>query len=116
MAAEATAGPDYGVDMQLTVRHMYSRAGWTLGFALVVFVINRAEYPGPAAEILIVLALIAAGFGIAGWLTAQASSVTRFQIRDRILDQLSLTGDEKILDVGCGAGLMAIGAAKRLKS
>ena len=114
--AAALTVPDYGADSALTIRHMFSRGGWTLAFALVVFFINYAEYPGPAVHILIVLGLIAAGFFAAGWLTIQAGKVARFQIRDRVLDALALTGEEKLLDVGCGAGLMTIAAAKRMKS
>ena len=117
MAATATTAKlDYGLDSPLTVRHMFSRAGWTLAFALVVYFINRAEYPGPAVELLVVGALIAAAFFAAGWLTMQASKVARFQIRDRILDSLELKGDERVLDIGSSTGLMTIGAAKRLKS
>ena len=115
-AADAAAKPDYGLDSPLTVRHMFTRGAWWLAFALVIFFINRAEYPGPAARLLIVLGLIALGFFLAGWLMIQANKDTRFRIRDRVLDALQLSGDERVLDVGCDAGLMAIGAAKRLKS
>jgi len=45
-----------------------------------------------------------------------SSRVAKLRLRDRMLDSLSLKGDEKVLDVGCGRGLLAIGAAKRLKS
>lgn len=38
----------------------------------------------------------------------------KLRARDRMLDRLALTGTETILDVGCGHGLMLIGAAKRL--
>ena len=34
--------------------------------------------------------------------------------RDQLLDGLQLQGDETVLDVGCGRGLLLIGAAKRL--
>jgi arsenite methyltransferase len=34
--------------------------------------------------------------------------------RDRLLDGLGLRGDEEVLDVGCGRGLLLVGAAKRL--
>src|SRR5262249_3479132 len=34
--------------------------------------------------------------------------------RDRLLDGLGLSGGEDVLDVGCGRGLLLIGAAKRL--
>ena len=35
-------------------------------------------------------------------------------VRDRLLDGLGLGGDEDVLDVGCGRGLLLLGAAKRL--
>jgi ubiquinone/menaquinone biosynthesis C-methylase UbiE len=38
----------------------------------------------------------------------------KFHARDRLLDGLGLAGDETLLDVGCGHGLLLIGAAKRL--
>ena len=34
--------------------------------------------------------------------------------RERLLDLLTWTGRERVLDVGCGRGLLLIGAAKRL--
>jgi arsenite methyltransferase len=40
----------------------------------------------------------------------------KFHARDRLLDGLRLRGDEAVLDVGCGHGLLLIGAAKRLPS
>jgi arsenite methyltransferase len=116
MAAAAATQPDYGVDSPLTVRHMFSRGGWTLAFALIIFLNNHSEYPGPTAQILAVLGLIVVGFFAAGWVTMQSGKVTRFQIRDRLLDSLALQGEERVLDVGCGAGLMSIALAKRLKS
>ena len=36
--------------------------------------------------------------------------------RDRILAMAALTGKERVLDAGCGRGLLLIGAAKQLKS
>ena len=45
-----------------------------------------------------------------------SSKVAKPSLRDRLLDSLELKGDEKVLDVGCGRGLLLIGIAKRLKS
>jgi SAM-dependent methyltransferase len=42
------------------------------------------------------------------------SRVAKFWERDRLFDQLKLQGNERVLDVGCGHGLLLIGAAKRL--
>src|SRR5439155_13457454 len=44
------------------------------------------------------------------------SCIFKFRERDWLLDMLSIQGNERILDVGCGRGLLLIGAAKRLNS
>src|SRR5206468_8356261 len=42
------------------------------------------------------------------------SKVGKVRERERLLVRLPWTGDERVLDVGCGRGLMLVGAAKRL--
>jgi arsenite methyltransferase len=117
-AAAATAsGPaDYGLDAPRTVRSMFSRGAWTLLIALVLYVVNRSEYPGPALRMCGVLALIGLFFLAIGAVMVWSSRVAKLRLRDQMLDSLALRGDERILDVGCGRGLLAIGAAKRLKA
>ncbi len=118
MAAAATAGgvPDYGLDAPRVVRSMFSRGAWTLAIALVLYFVNRSDYPGPAARMCGVLALIALGFLAVGAVMVWSSRVAKLRLRDQLLDSLGLKGDERVLDVGCGRGLLAIGAAKRLKN
>ncbi len=64
--AEAVAAtppkPDYGIDAPVTVKHMFSRGGWTLAFGLALFVMNHNEYPGPSEQILGVLGAIGVTF------------------------------------------------------
>ena len=118
MAAAATAsGPaDYGLDAPRIVRSMFSRAAWIIAVALVLYVVNHSEYPGPAARMCGVLALIGLVFLVIGSVMVWSSRVAKLRLRDQLLDSLSLRGDERVLDVGCGRGLLAIGAAKRLKN
>jgi arsenite methyltransferase len=116
VAAAVATAPDYGIDAPRIVRGMFSRAAWILGIALVIFFINRSEYPGPAARMCGVLALIGLGFLAVGAVMMWSSRVAKLRLRDQILDALELKGDERVLDVGCGRGLLAIGAAKRLKN
>ena len=110
------AKPDYGLDAPMVVRRMFNRGAWTLVIALAVYGINRSQYPGPAARLLAVLGAIGVLFLAIGAVMVWSSRVAKLQLRDRLLDLLKLDGSEKVLDVGCGRGLMVIGLAKRLKS
>jgi len=108
--------PDYGVDSPLVVKSMYSRAAWTFAFGFALWFMNRNEYPGPAASLFVALALLAALFASAGWFMTWSSRTGKLRLCDQLIDQLGLKGDEKVLDAGCGLGLMSVGVAKRLKT
>ena len=107
---------DYGLDAPGIVKNMFGRAGWSVAIGFAIFWMNRVQYPTPALSMFLVLALAGGIFAAIGWIMTWSSRVAKPGVRDRLLDSLELKGDEKILDVGCGRGLFAIGAAKRLKS
>lgn len=44
------------------------------------------------------------------------SKVGKLKLRDRLLDKIPWQGNEQVLDVGCGRGLLTVGAARRLSS
>jgi len=54
------------------------------------------------------------GLFLESFLLMESSYYGKFRARDLLLDGLRLRGDEKVLDVGCGHGLLLISAAKRL--
>jgi len=116
VAATASGSPDYGLDAPRIVRSMFSRAAWIIGIALVLYVVNHSQYPGPAARMCGVLALIGLIFLAIGAGMIWSSRVAKLRLRDQLCDSLQLRGDERVLDVGCGRGLLAIAAAKRLKN
>jgi ubiquinone/menaquinone biosynthesis C-methylase UbiE len=116
MAAAVVSSVDYGIDAPLIARGWFGRAGWSLGIGLLFWLMNQQDYPGPAARVLGALALVAVVCAAIGWYKIRSSRESKLALREQLLDQLELKGDEKVLDVGCGRGLLAIGAAKRLKT
>jgi len=116
MAASEITTPDYGLDAPLLVKRMFTRAAWTSAIGIAVFLINRNDNPGPAGTLLAVFLAIAAIFAAIGGTMTWSIRTGKLQLRDTLLDSLDIKGDEKVLDAGCGRGLMAVGAAKRLKT
>lgn len=108
--------PDYGIDAPVLVKRMFTRAAWCLGSGALIYFINRNDYPETSARLLSVLGAIGACFLACGFFMLWSSRAGKLKVRDRLIDSLDLKGDEKILDVGCGRGLLLIGAAKKLKS
>ena len=102
--------PNYGLDAPGVVRTflLISGAGWGAA-SMAYFVLHLRP-------------VVALGITAGVWFLANAlvmiwgSKSGKFQLRDRILDAIPWRGDERVLDVGCGRGLMLIGAAKRLTS
>lgn len=86
-------------------------AALTLGVLLTSGV--GAAFPARRA---VTAALFAIGVSCVAAALAMAAGGRwgRVASRDRLLDALALRGDEQVLDVGCGRGLMLVGAASRL--
>jgi arsenite methyltransferase len=111
--------PDYGLDAHGVVRNLFVAAA--LGLALfssrAFGVWSTVLRLGP---VRIELAGMGLGVGLgclamAMWMI-WTSNVGKIRERERLLDRIAWKGDERVLDVGCGRGLMLVGAAKRLSS
>src|SRR5450432_1385053 len=111
-----TAAADYGIDAPKDQRALMWRGLTFLALGLGVYFINHSEYPGPASRLLIVLGLIGLGFLGASVYMYWSSKTGKLSLRDTIIDGLQFKGDEKVLDVGCGRGLLVIGVAKLLNT
>lgn len=119
-AASSSAVPagaaNYGLDLPEEIKSMYSRGAWTFAFGFALWFMNRTEYPGPGASMMAALAVVAAGFAGAGWFMTWSSRTGKLKLRDQFVSMLALNGDEKVLDAGCGLGLMSVAIAKQLTS
>lgn len=110
----AKNAPDYGLDAPGVVR------GFLLGgpvLAVGGWFLNKWASPsGWSPALGLAGAMMGTGsvFFIEALLMAGSSYYGKFRARDRLLERLRLRGDEKVLDVGCGHGLLLVGAAKRL--
>jgi SAM-dependent methyltransferase len=104
MAARA----DYGIDAPVVLRNLTVAAA-----ALFAASVAAAVWFPPLFWPFVCPAVsVTATAAVMLW----GSKVGKLRLRDRVLDELALRGDEQILDVGCGHGLMLVGAAKRLKT
>lgn len=105
--------PNYGIDAPGLVRGFFisGLAGTLLGLILW-----RLADSFPAWWQSVAYACFFAGlpFLLTSLVMLWGSKIGKLKLRDRLLDQLQLKGDEQVLDVGCGRGLMVLGAAKRL--
>src|SRR5271155_2753116 len=102
----AVAQPDYGLDAPGIVKDMFTRGGWFLAFGFALWFMNHVEYPGPSWSLLGALGSIGIVFVVIGGAMVWSSRVAKLKLRDEILEAAALKGDEKILDAGCGRGLL----------
>lgn len=105
---------DYGLDAPGAVRAMFigGLVAAAIGFFLVPWALRG--HSGAAAGMADGLENFGLGCLIGASLMFASSRFGKFHARDRLLARLKLRGDEIVLDVGCGHGLLLIGAAKLL--
>jgi SAM-dependent methyltransferase len=109
--------PDYGIDAPGVIRNLLLVfvAGFVLWAMAAAHLWSGIVTIGP---VRLALARMAVGPAIgcgamAVWMLWD-SKVGKVRDRERLLDHVAWRGDERVLDVGCGRGLMLVGAAKRL--
>src|SRR6266849_4569883 len=97
---------NYGIDAPTVLRNLIIGA-----VACIVGGLLILRYVGPVGRALLGPGL---GFTFAALMLLWSSLVGKFRARDSLLNAIPWRGDEQVLDVGCGHGLLLIGAAKRL--
>ncbi len=106
---------EYGIDAPEMVNNLLWRAGTFSALGAGIYFMNHRELPGPATALLGVFLVIGVGCLALAYYMRWSSQTGKLQLREELLSKVQWTGDEKVLDVGCGRGLLAIGAAKKLK-
>jgi arsenite methyltransferase len=107
--------PNYGIDAPGLVRGFLVGAFilLALGVALLIFSAYLGLWSKIIAGLILLFSLYPFGMFC---LMNYESRIAKIVDREKILNLVNWRGNEQVLDVGCGRGLMLIGAAKRLTS
>jgi SAM-dependent methyltransferase len=110
-AGAAPRRADYGLDAPGVVRNLALGGAALVGFGAYTW---WSETLGRSGHAIASIALsVGATYIVTSGLMVASSRVGKLRARDAILDRLALTPDARVLDVGCGHGLLLIGAARR---
>lgn len=106
--------PDYGIDAPGLATGFLVGGVFTFALALALWQFGGGRtWSVLATAVFAFLGIYLSGMGC---LMVVWSKIIKLKTRETMLDDIAWRGDERVLDVGCGRGLMLIGAAKRLKS
>lgn len=112
MSDVRSAKPDYGIDAPAVLRNLFLFGGLCLVLGVVLPPVWRA---GKVTFGLRPMFLWTSFFLLVeGCLYLLYVKAGKFRHRDAMLSLYPWRGDEQVLDVGCGRGLLLVGAAKRL--
>src|ERR1044072_2479014 len=109
--------PDYGLDAPGVVRNLLlvTAAGLIISITAAAGLWSGTLRVGPLIfplSRMVIWPAVACGVR-ACWMIYD-SKIGKVRDREKLLDRIAWKGDERVLDVGCGRGLLLIGAAKRL--
>lgn len=109
---ESKQKPDYGIDAPGVIRNLL-----LIGLAILILILIFPVIKIGQVSILSVYFMYpGCYFLLTGLLMLLYSLYGKYYHRDRLLNMIGWTGQEQVLDVGTGKGLLMIGAAKRLTS
>lgn len=114
---------DYGIDAPKVIRNLVIAGAGALALAMGAWtgILPPVFVLRPAPNLELSFSLLGSGLpaalgflGGAGWMYF-GSRYGKAKGRERLLDRVAWRGDERVLDVGCGRGLVLVGAARRLE-
>ncbi len=111
---DSPAEIDYGLDGPPIVRNLTLAGAGAIIAGMLLYWLLAAWLPKLATAVLIAGVIVSVPFFVTVLIMVLSSRVGKLRQRDRLLDLVRLRGDETVLDVGCGRGLLLIGAARRL--
>ncbi len=98
---------DYGIDASDNLRRFTILGLLTLTASVVIYATGFGLFS-------IAFGIVGAWWSFCAALMVVSSKFGKFRIRDSLISRIAWRGDERVLDVGCGHGLLLVAAAKRL--
>lgn len=115
MTVALQSKPNYGIDAPGLMRGFFI-AGIVASSILSIILFSSILGQVPKILLSCLLGLATTYFLGMGCFMIYGSKIMKLKDCDQLLNLVQWSGDEQVLDVGCGRGLMLIGAAKRLIS
>lgn len=106
---------DYGVDAPPVLKYALLGGTFVIGTLLSVSSYIRVSHPKTGGILATVAVVGGALNSLVAFLMLLSSRSGKLRERERVLDSIAWSGNESVLDVGCGKGLLLNGAAKRLQ-
>lgn len=108
--------PNYGIDAPAEIKKIVIHA---IIWSIIYYILFKLLYFWLGYSILLTLAYVIPALCVASMMLLVglmyfSSKVGKFWQRDKLLKNITWKETEKVLDVGCGSGLLLIGAAKKL--
>ncbi|BFH63701.1 class I SAM-dependent methyltransferase [Paenibacillus azoreducens] len=105
---------NYGIDAPIVVRNLSLMGIGFLMIGVAAFFVFPARLQWLGITMGVVFLLTCLIGTVEALYMVWSSKVGKFRERERLLDLVAPRGDEKVLDVGCGRGLVLNAAARRL--
>jgi SAM-dependent methyltransferase len=116
MVEPATTRADYGLDAPYVVRNLIIVGIAAIVAGIVLYYLLPSTLAGIALGLLVWGSVAGASMLVTAVLMIWSSKVGKLRERERLIDSLALTGNETVVDVGCGRGLLLNAAARRLST
>jgi arsenite methyltransferase len=111
---QSAARIDYGLDGPPIVRNFFLIGSGFVLAGMIAYFLLAAAAPGLALSGLIIGLMAGLPALLSAVIMVRSSQLGKLKQGERLMDLVNLRGDEHVLDVGCGRGLLMIAAAKRL--
>ncbi|EKD69913.1 MAG: methyltransferase type 11 [uncultured bacterium] len=106
--------PHYGIDAPPVIKQLFLSGIVALVIGFLIYYFTLTHYPRIAITLLLIAVIFSASYFIPVIYMLLSSLFGKKHMRDFLINSLYVKGNEKVLDVGCGRGLLLIAAAKKL--